>query len=210
MNGHFRPKVNQNLTRKVKIKEPISLLIFNEIIEVMHTKRKTKAVKILRFFFVLDFPHFLTKNVGMLLSIFLDRHNVPTGISLQSNGNELQQNWSCFCFSYANLLFQLKFQHHNDTVCYKTDSRCWDVMVDIFLISTGKLKYFMTWFFSIDFFKYNIVHAFVHTWLPAPISKQFMNIFNILLNFVPYFFTIICWDVTVKCGGHFDKNRVCV
>ena len=81
--------------------------------------------------------------------------------------------------------------------------------MDIFLISTGKLKYFMTWFFSIDFFRYNIVHAFVHT-LPTPILKQFMNIFNILLNFVPYFFTIFCWDVTVKCGGHFDKNRVCV
>ena len=83
-------------------------------------------------------------------------------------------------------------------------------MVDIFLISTGKLKYFMTWFFSIDLFKYDIVHTFVHTWLPAPILKQFMNIFNILQNFVPYFFTIFCWDVTVKCGGHFDKNRVCV
>ena len=49
-------------------------------------------MKIIRFFFVVDFPHFLTKNVGMLLSVFLDRHNVPTGISLQSNGNELQQN----------------------------------------------------------------------------------------------------------------------
>ena len=68
--GHFRPKVNQNLTQKVKIKEPVSLLIFNEIIEVIHTKHKTKAMKIIRLSFVVDFPHFLTKNVGMLLSVF--------------------------------------------------------------------------------------------------------------------------------------------
>ena len=40
--GHFRPKVNQNLTRKVKIEEPVSLLIFNEVIEVLHTKHKQK------------------------------------------------------------------------------------------------------------------------------------------------------------------------
>ena len=138
----FPSKSEPNLTWKVKIKEPFSLLIFNEMIEVIHTKHKTKAMKIIRFFFVVDFPHFLTKNVGMLLSVFLNRHNVSTGISLQSNGNELQQNWSCFCFSYADLLFQFKFQRHNDTVCYKTDSHCWDVMVDIFLISTGKLEIF--------------------------------------------------------------------
>ena len=138
----FPSTSEQNLTWKVKIMEPVSLLIFNEKIEALHTKHKTKAMKIIRIFFVVDFPHFLTKNVGMLLSVFLDRHNVPTGISLQSNGNELRQNWSCFCFSYADLLFQFKFQRHNDTVCYKTDSHCWDVMVDIFLISTGKLKYF--------------------------------------------------------------------
>ena len=151
----------------------------------------------------------------MLLSVFLDRHNVSTGISLQSNGNELQQNWSCFCFSYVDLLFQFKFHRHNDTVCYKTDSHCWDVMVDIFLISTGKLKYFMTWFFSIDFFKYNIVHTFVHTWLHAPILKQFMNIFNILLNFVPYFFTIFVGtllsnvvDILIEIGFLFRLHQL--
>ena len=68
--GHFHPEVNQNLTRKVKIKEPVSLLIFNEIIEVIHTKHKTKAMKIIRFFFVVDFPHFLQKMLGLYCPSF--------------------------------------------------------------------------------------------------------------------------------------------